>query len=157
MVRSAAVTLAGTLKLLIEEQPATNVTITLSFDRYTVTAKGDSMAYTLPADKDVRVRVSYFDASGNPAAVDGEVMWDSSNEQIVKVVADTADTTQAIVSPGGGVLGTAQVSATADADLDEGLREVVCTMDVTIVAGEAVIGRIEPVGEPGEIPHAEPR
>jgi hypothetical protein len=156
MPRTAALTIAGTLKLLLDEEPEISVTIELTFDRYTVTAKGNAMAYTLPADKDVRVKVSYFDSQGNPATIDGAVAWDSSDETIAKVTVLAADTTQAIVSPGG-QLGNAQISATADAELDEGVREVVCTMDVTIVAGEAVIGRIEPVGEPGEIPHAEPR
>jgi phage tail sheath gpL-like len=156
MPRTAALTIAGTLKLLIEEQPETNVTITLFFDHYTVTAKGTSMAYTLPTDKDARVKVSYFDNHGNPATIDGDVNWDSSDDEMIRVTVDLDDTTNAVISAIGPA-GNAQVSASADADLGQGTREVICTLDVTVVAGEAVIGRIEPVGEPGEIPHAAPR
>jgi hypothetical protein len=39
-------------------------------------------------------------------------------------------------------------TATADADLGEGVSEIVCTMDVEVVAGTAVVGTITPTGEP---------
>ena len=49
-------------------------------------------------------------------------------------------------------LGQVQITATADADLGEGTRELVTLMDVTIVAGEAVAGVIQPLGEATPIP-----
>jgi hypothetical protein len=109
------------------------------------------MAYTLPVGKQVEVQVSYVDAAGNPAAVDGLVAWDSSDQSVVDVLVDDNDSTLATVRAEGGV-GNCQVTATADADLGAGTRSLVTTMDVTCVAGEAVAGTIAPVGEPVDIP-----
>ena len=39
-----------------------------TYDGFTIKAKGDAMAYTLPVDKQVHVQVTYVDAGGNPAA-----------------------------------------------------------------------------------------
>ena len=104
------------------------------------------MAYTLPADKQVEVQVAYVDANGNPAVVDGDVSWASSDPNIAAVTAE-ADTTKAFIVPGAGV-GNVQITATADADLGTGVRELVTFMDVTVIGGEAVAGTITPVGEP---------
>src|SRR5215831_19481245 len=35
-----------------------------------------NMAYTLPADKKVLLQIAYVDSKGNPAQVDGAVVWD---------------------------------------------------------------------------------
>jgi hypothetical protein len=110
------------------------------------------MPYKLAVDEYVEVKVSYVDAAGNPAVVDGDVVWESSNPDLVTVTAHD-DTTSADVCPAGnGDLGTAQISATADADLGEGVRELITVFDVQIVAGEAVAGTISPVGDPQPIP-----
>lgn len=109
------------------------------------------MAYTLPVGKQVEVQVSYVDAAGNPATVDGLVAWDSSDTSIVDVLADDADSTLAVVRAEGKT-GQCQVTATADADLGAGTKSLVTTMDVSCVAGEAVAGTISPVGEPVDIP-----
>ena len=70
------------------------------------------------------------------------------------------------------MLGRTQVSAKADADLGEGVRELLTICDIMIVAGEAVAGSIQPAGEqepitpsdggahpdqglPGDQPHVE--
>ena len=89
--------------------------------------------YTLPNDKRVDVKVEYQDAKGNAATVDGDVVWSSS------------DTNVATITPGD-ALGQVQITATADADLGDGVVEIICTMDVTVVGGQAVIGVISPVG-----------
>jgi hypothetical protein len=39
-----------------------------------------------------------------------------------------------------------QITATADADLGAGVRNLVTVCDITIVAGEAVAGTIAPIG-----------
>jgi hypothetical protein len=109
------------------------------------------MAYTLPVGKQVHVQVSYVDSAGNPAVVDGLVAWDSSDQNIVDVLVDDTDSTLAIVRAEGKV-GLCQVTATADADLGLGTRTLITTMDVEVVAGEAVAGSITPVGEPEDIP-----
>jgi hypothetical protein len=120
--------------------------VTLTYDQFTVTAKGDVM-FTLPDDKKVAVKVSYADARGKPAKVDGAVMWSSSDDTIATVVVDPADSTKATVSAADN-LGQAQITAKADADLGAGTRELLTLLDVEVVGGEAVKGTIEPVGAP---------
>src|SRR5262245_36004866 len=118
---AAELKIAGTLKLLMSEIDEPHVLVTLTYDRFTITCRGDDMAYTLPADKQVQVQVKYVDRNGNPAVVDGEVTWSSSDANIADVTADAADTTKATVAPGLAT-GQAQIVATADADLGEGVR-----------------------------------
>jgi hypothetical protein len=158
--KALEVQLGGTLKLLvseIEDVPQGSVIITLIYDkRFSVTAEVMQMAYTLPADKQVEVKVSYVDANGNPAVVDGDVAWSSSDTNIASVLADKDDSAHAIVIPQDEI-GQVQIIATADADLGAGVRQLITTMDVTVVGGEAVAGTIEPVGAPAELPHPEPR
>lgn len=139
--------LGGTIKFVAREVQEVRARVTLTMDRFTVTAWGDEMAYTLPADKQVRVKVSYVDANNNPAVVDGLVAWASSDPTIAAVTADPADSQEAMIVPGTNV-GQCQITATADADLGEGTRPLVTLMDLTVVGGEAVAGIIEPVGAP---------
>lgn len=108
------------------------------------------MAYTLPNGFEVAVQVTYIDKSGNPATVDGNVTWASSDETIAIVDVGTDTTTSTVASVG--TLGTAQITATADADLGEGTRNLITTFDVTVVAGEAVAGTIAPTGAATPIP-----
>jgi hypothetical protein len=109
------------------------------------------MAYKLPNDKMIAVQVAYVDSKGNPAQVDGNVTWDTSDPNLATVDTNAGDSTQAVVTPLGSV-GQVQITATADADLGSGVRELITTMDVEIVAGEAIAGTITPVGEPHPIP-----
>jgi hypothetical protein len=143
--------LGGTLTLVPE---ATGYAlITVRYGGFTLTARGDDMAYTLPADMQVQVQVTFVDASGNPATVDGAVTWDSSDatgNMLTVTVDPTDDTLATVAAPG--QLGAAQVSCTADADLGDGVTPIVTTMDVTVVAGAAVAGTITPVGSPVPIP-----
>jgi hypothetical protein len=138
---------ASPLRILHEEAPQGRQCLTLAFDRFAVTAEGDHVMYTLPVDHAIKMQVSYFDAAGNPAVVDGAVRWQSSDQAIVTLDVDTSDTTICTAIPAG-QLGQVQVSASADADLGSGVREVITTCDISIVAGEAVVGTISPVGEP---------
>ena len=145
--RTVQFQLGGTLKISIDEPSSAGAIVTLHYDNFTVTARGDDMAYTLPNDKVVRCQVSYVDAKGNPAKIDGDVTWDTSDQNIATIKTDTGDSTQAVVTPAGQV-GQVQVTCSADADLGEGIRELITTMDVDVVAGEAVAGTIAPLGEP---------
>jgi hypothetical protein len=125
--------------------------ITVRFGSFSITARGDKVVYTLPADMQVEVQVSYVDASGNPATVDGDVTWSSSDDTIVQVQVNSADSTLCeVIAPG--PVGNAQVTATADADLGAGSTPIVCLMDVTVASGQAVSGTIQPVGPPEPIP-----
>lgn len=144
--RTVQFQLGGTLRILVDDAPdaRSGAKVTIRYGGFEITAWGDAMAYTLPSGNAVAVKISYVDSAGNPANVDGDVEWSSSNESIVKVQAE-GDTMSATVSASGPV-GQAQIVARADADLGAGVRPLITTMDVEVVAGEAVAGTIEPVG-----------
>jgi hypothetical protein len=142
--------LGGTLKFLLDE-PVGYALVTLTYDGFTVTAKGDVMAYTLPDGNEVKVKISYVDAQGNAAKVDGDIEWSSSDTNVATVQVDAADTSNAVVAASG-TIGQVQIVAKADADIGAGVRELITTMDVEVVAGEAIAGTIAPVGESTPIP-----
>jgi hypothetical protein len=140
--------LGGTLKFVSDESASrSGARMTIRYRGFTLTAWGDGMAYKLPNDHQISVQVAYIDSHGNPAAIDGDVTWDTSDSNIATVETNSGDTTMATIIPNGAV-GQVQVTCTADADLGEGIREIITTMDVDIVAGEAVAGTITPVGPP---------
>lgn len=101
------------------------------------------MAYILPTDNTVPLQIAYKDRKGNAATVDGDVVWSSSDDTICKAVVNPNDSTKAALMPGAN-LGNAQISATADADLGEGVQQIITPFDVTVVAGSAVAGTITP-------------
>jgi hypothetical protein len=133
--------LGGTLTFVKEEEGYALVTV--RYGNFSVTAKGDHMAYTLASGMQVHLKVSYVDAGGNPAVVDGPVTWASSDVNVATVTAES-DTTALVKTVG--PTGQLQISATADVDLGEGIKELITPMDLTVAAGEAVAGTIEPVG-----------
>jgi hypothetical protein len=128
--------------------PPIRCVVTATVDGFSV--KGTApMTYKLPDDKQIAVKVAYLDSKGRPAEVDGDVEWESSDTTIVVVTVSPDDSTQALIAPAGeDLLGQVQISATADADVGDGVNHVVCTLDVTLIGGEAVIGTITPVGDP---------
>jgi hypothetical protein len=145
------ISFSGPLRVVVAEDEETgHAYLTVSYEGFSFTGRGDIM-YTLPVDKQVVMKVSYVDAHGNPAKVDGDVVWASSDDDILNVQRNEDDTTQCRVMPMGEV-GQAQVTATADADLGDGTRELVCTAEIEVIGGEAVGGTISPVGEPSPIP-----
>jgi hypothetical protein len=131
----------------VDPPPQILALLTITYDRFSISTKGDRIMYTLPVDKMVKMQVAYVDAEGNPAAIDGPVAWSSSDETIVTVAPDTSDSTVVTVTPVGPI-GQIQVTATADADLGAGVRNLVTVCDIQLVAGEAVAGTISPVGSP---------
>ena len=134
--------LGGTLEFFTEPSKA-GCFVTLRFGAFSITARGDDMAYTLASGMQVHLKVSYVDAAGNPAPVDGPVAWASSDATIATVAAES-DTTALIKTVG--PVGQIQISATADVDLGAGVKQLITPMDVTVAAGQAVAGSIEPVG-----------
>jgi hypothetical protein len=139
--------------LQIMEVPAPalgHAQITIKFDHFIITAEGSHVMYTLPVDHSVLMQVSYVDARGNPATIDGEVTWESSDASIITVLVDPTDSSICRATPVGSV-GQAQVTATCDADLGDGVRELITLCDIEVVGGEAVAGTIQPVGEPSPI------
>lgn len=140
--------LGGTLKFVVEEDttPTIAAMLTVEYEGFKLTARGDVM-YTLGADHAVNMQVSYVDAAGNPAAVDGAVTWASSDTTMATIDVDASSSMIVKVTPVG-PLGQVQITATADADLGAGVKSLVTVADIQIVAGEAVAGTIAPVGDP---------
>ena len=89
----------------------------------------------LTDEQEVEVSVVPVTAAGNPATVDGDVAWVSSDENIATVVS-TGPTTAVVRSTG--ALGTTQIVAQADADLGAGVRSIMATLDIQVVAAEAM-------------------
>lgn len=96
------------------------------------------MSLILTDSQKARLKIQPKTKAGNPATVDGVVVWTSSDPTIAQVVADPDDATgqTAWVSAVG--LGTAQIQAVADADLGPGLRNITAVVDIEVKAGEAV-------------------
>src|SRR5215471_12416418 len=138
------------LNLFINEAPSAVCRIRSTYGMFTTYSEGWRMAYVLPDGMQVAVEVTYVDADGNPAVVDGVVGWISSNDAIATVTS-TGPTAATIAATKGGTLGTAQITASADADLGSGSKELLTTFDVNVVAGEAVAGTISPTGAPTPI------
>jgi hypothetical protein len=87
-----------------------------------------------------RATVEFVDKNDKPAPVDGVPEWASTNPAAFTVTPD-ADGMSAVVECVG--LGPAQITATADADLDTGeTRELTVAGDVEGVPDEAVGGRM---------------
>lgn len=107
------------------------------------------MALTLSASQQVGMSVSFLDARGNPAQVDGAPTWlvDAPAVLSLTPAPDGMSCLAAAVGP----LGNARVSVRADADLGAGVVEVVGILDFTITAGQAATVQIS-AGTPSEQP-----
>jgi hypothetical protein len=90
----------------------------------------------LTDEQQVPLAVAFRTSKGNPATVDGIPVWTSSDETIVTVTPAADGLTCLAVATG--ALGTAQVSAEADADLGSGRRLVTGVIDIEVRAAEAV-------------------
>lgn len=108
------------------------------------------MAYTLPVGQLINVEVEYVDSGGNAARVDGEIEWTTSNDQIAQLVVDEQDSSMCRILAVNDT-GDVQVTATADADMGDGIREIITLLDLTVVAGEAIAGTINVTGTPEPI------
>jgi len=89
--------------------------------------------------------VAFVDALGNPATVDGAPSWAVSDESLATLDV-AADGMSAMVNPIGPV-GSFKVQVKADADLGEGVKEIIGEMDIDLMGGEAVSVNIS-AGEP---------
>jgi hypothetical protein len=141
---------SNALQIMQVPMPRGRALLSITFEQFTIKAEGTYIMYTLPVDHTVLMQISYVDAKGNPATIDNEVSWQSSDDTIVTVTADAGDSTICRVNPVGSI-GQVQVTATCDADLGEGVRNLVTLCDIEIVGGEAVAGTIQPMGEPEPI------
>jgi hypothetical protein len=103
--------------------------------------------------QDCPLSVVARDRKGAVAQLQG-MTWESSDPTVFTVVQDAADPTKALasaVSPGTGV-----VTFTGDADLSDGVVNIIGTLDVVVGAGQASVVEItagtpveQPAGSPG--------
>jgi hypothetical protein len=153
--RNAEILVDARIRINVDQPPPGIIAVVAAtVDGFTFTTKGaQGIMYTLPADKRVRLAISYVDAKGNPAMVDGDVTWDSSDPNVAFITPTTPPDEEgfAVYLMPGSTIGSAQISARADADLGSGVQEVITLLDVTVVAGSAVAGVITP-GEAEPIP-----
>ena len=95
-------------------------------------------------EQQVSVKVVAKTAAGNPARIDGDVLFSSSDPAVASVEATGPDT--AVVKAL--AVGATQITATFDADLDEGeVREIVLSGAVEVVEAEAEVGELQ-FGDP---------
>ncbi len=79
--------------------------------------------------------VSIQDIKGNAAVVDGAPTW-GLTDPALGTVAAAADGLSATLTPAGG-LGVCKVQVLADADLGEGVKQILGELDVEFIAGDA--------------------
>jgi hypothetical protein len=140
--------LGGAVELILRPPSSGGVIVTARYGSFIVQAKGNRMAYTLPVGMQIVVTVSYVDAHDNPAEVDDPgPIWDSSAPSIVDIKPDQTNPHKCTIAATGKT-GSAQVTATADADLGEGVKSLITTLDLTVVPGEAVAGQIDVTSAP---------
>jgi len=141
----------ATIKISVPEAATGCAVLKASYGGITSIYTGaKKIMYTIRNDQQVGLQIGYVDGDGNPASVDGNVVWESSDDSIASIN---------VVSPDGMTVtlvaesnGQCQIKATADADLGAGVRELITLLDVTVVSGEAVAGVITPQGEAGPKP-----
>ena len=93
----------------------------------------------LTNEQQVQATVKPQTAAGNPAPIDGAVSYNSSNTDAASI-----DESGLIIATG---VGIAQITASFDADLGEGVRTIELSGVIEVVAAEATTGVLE-FGEP---------
>lgn len=111
------------------------------------------MSTVLPVTHLLPASVQPVDAKGNPAAVDGVAVWETS-EPILATLEVADDGLSAKIVPTG-VLGHVQIRVRADARMGPDVREISGLLEIELVAAEAVSLNVT-AGEPVEIA-TEPR
>lgn len=109
---------------------------TVTLDGQTTT--GDSpMSFMLSDSQTSALSIQPVDKKGAPASLDGVPVWATSDATIATVDA-SADATGLTATLSGVRPGTCTITVTGDADLTSGTTPIVGTLDVTVIAGEAV-------------------
>jgi hypothetical protein len=105
---------------------------------------------TLTATQDCQVEVRVRDKKGNPAQVQNPV-WSSSEPGTATVTVDAANPLKAVVSAVGPVDEASLIQFDADADLGDGVKPIIATLDLVVTSGEATVVEIT-AGTPTEQP-----
>lgn len=100
------------------------------------------MAFQLTSSQEVDLSVRFSDRKGNPAQVQGPPLWQVDNPNVLALT--PADDGLACTVSAVGPLGTATVSIQADADLGEGVKNLVGVFAVEVTGGEAQTVEIVP-------------
>lgn len=100
------------------------------------------MAFQINDGDEVPLALEVFDRDGNPAAIDGDPQGASSDTSLIMVRVENGEIVAATV-PGPG-LGTATVTVTVDADRGEGVTSISASLDLEVIAGDAVAINIVP-------------
>lgn len=90
---------------------------------------------------------SPVDAKGNPAKIQGDVVWSVSDETVLRLT--PTDNPNVVTVVAVGPVGAASVTVSGDADLGEGVTTISSTLAFEIVGGQA-IGFTFNVGSPRE-------
>lgn len=112
-----------------------------------------SMSLIMTTVQECPLQVVFKDSQGNVAPVEN-IVWSSSDENIITVTADASDPTKAVVSSTG-TTGTGQVNVQADARVGSGTNEITGLLDVEILAAEATVVEIS-AGTPVDKAGVEP-
>jgi hypothetical protein len=105
--------------------------------------KGEHMASTMQAGTSAQATVTWIDQFGNPAKIDGATQWASSDDTVLTVSSIPGPPENRAKVDAVGPIGPAQLQATADADLGQGVQSITAILDVTVIAGQASAGTIE--------------
>lgn len=105
------------------------------------------MAFKLEDGQQVPLSVAFLDKHGHPATVDGAPEWFVDNSEVL-ALEPAADGMSCLIKAVGPI-GTATVSMKADADLGDGVKELVGLFEVEVTAGQATTVVITP-GTPTE-------
>lgn len=94
------------------------------------------MPKSITATQEFPLSVAFKDRLGNPAPVDEPPTWQTDNPAVLGLT--PAPDGMSCLVRATGMVGTAAVQMTADADLGDGTKPIIGTFDVTVTAGEAV-------------------
>lgn len=95
--------------------------------------EGDNLVMRITSEQKVKVTVAPKTAGGHDATIDGDVAFTSSDDTVARI--DPIDGSSCYVTAVGP--GAAQISASFDADLGEGVREITASGALEVVAAEA--------------------
>jgi len=101
----------------------------------------------------VNVTVSFVDAKGKPAKVDGVPVWSATDPTIIDQITPSADGLSATLHILDNI-GASQVTVNADVDLGAGVNNQDFVDTVSVIAGDAVaatfnFGTVTPDTPPG--------
>lgn len=112
-----------------------------------------NVSFPIPYSSQFPIEVELLDDKGKPAKVDGVPVWATDNPAILTVVPAPDGMSCNVQSTG--VLGTATVQFSADADLGAGVKEIIGTLEVEVTARGATTVVLKP-GAVTDIPDAPP-